>query len=193
MRPKTRLALALATVASAGAAVAACVLADPPPIVNPPPPIAPHILTESVSPPLNRKILDAPGGQLTFSVPVQVDPDQPFKYRWLLDQDPNGDPRTGGLLGSGTDDGGVLGTTPADSGSVAIRNIPFNLSSIDFSKCHTITVVVAQEFTSGVLASPAYPPGGDLATWFYEPVDDCNSFDGAPPVDASAQDDGADE
>lgn len=194
MRPKTRLALALATVASAGAAVAACVLADPPPIVNPPPITRPVILTDSVSPPLDQKILSAPGNQLEFSVPVQVDPDQSLKVRVFVDLDPNGDPTKGGPAFSRVDDGGVLGTTPADGGSVAVRDITFPLSTqLDLSKCHTITVVVAYDFVSLLSASPVDPPGGDRATWFYEPTEDCSYFDAAPPTDASAQGDGADE
>ena len=195
MRPKTRLVLALATVASAGAGVAACVLADPPPLVNPPPITRPVILTDSVSPPLDQKVLSAPGNQLEFSVPVQVDPDQSLKWRVFVDLDPNADPTKGGPATGGTDDGGVLGTTPADGGSVAVREIHPMLvgSQLDLSKCHTITVVVAYDFVSLLSASPVDPPGGDRATWFYEPMADCSYFDAAPPTDASAQGDGADE
>ncbi len=198
MKTRTRMLLVLATLGPSAAAVGACVLADPPPLEQIPPAVRPLIVHESVSPPLSQKITSAPGGSLAFGVPVQVDPDQSFKWRVFVDRDPNGDPSTGAPQAGGADDGGVLGTTAPDGDIVGVREIDFPLTSsqVDFSVCHTITIVVAQDFEQFFPAKPVDPPGGDSVTWFYEPVGDCSYFDAAPPTSDAAPDvagDGADE
>lgn len=189
MKARARLVLALFVVGAPLGGIAACVLADPPPLVQIPPPTRPVILHDSVSPPLDQKLLAPPGQSLDFVVPVQVDPDQAVQWRVFVDLDPNGSPNIGPTTG-GVDDGGVLGTTPAEGGSIAVREEHFSLTAgqIDLGACHTITFVVAYSFQPLLPASPVDPPGGDRATWFYEPMGDCTYFDAAPPTDAGTAD-----
>lgn len=195
MKTRTRLVLAVVTVACCGGGIAACILADPPPLVAIPPITAPNILAASVSPPLDQLITSAPAQTLSFSVPVETDPNQPLKYRVFVDVDPNVAPTGGGLVKSESVDGGVLATGP-DASSVVVLPIDFTLTSGQLGgldACHTITLVVAYDFVPTLAGTPVYPPGGDLAVWRYEPTGSCNYFDAAPPLDASAQGDGADE
>ncbi|HEY1958099.1 MAG TPA: hypothetical protein VGH28_20905 [Polyangiaceae bacterium] len=182
------------SVAAGASAIAACILADPPPLQPIPQPTAPQILTASVSPPLDRKITSAPSQSLTFSVPVLANPNQPLQFRVFIDVDPNADPLAGvGLALAGTQDGGVLATGP-DASTVTLVPVDFTLTSqLDYSSCHTITLVVATAFQELLPGTPVNPPGGDQATWYYEPIGDCSYFDAAPPFDASAVGDGADE
>jgi hypothetical protein len=175
----------------------ACVLADPPPIQNPPTPTRPFILTDSVSPPADQKIVAPPTDTpLVFSVPVLSDPDQPLTFRVFVDLD-----QTSTLLPtkvkSGTDDGGATGEAP-DAGD-SVRVLGFQLATsdlIDFSQCHTFTFIVARDFIEDHPANPTDPPGGDQITWFYEPQTDCTTYDAAPPtydLDAGDAGDGATE
>jgi hypothetical protein len=204
MKSRARLVFALVAVAAASAAGVACVLADPPPLVQLPPLAAPHILTDSVSPPLDRKIL-APtdnGQTLSFAVPVEVDPDQTIQWRVYMDVDPNlglpgfiagGTDDGGTLVGSAVQEGGVVGTVPAEAG-VAVRVITFDLKAsagIDFDVCHTFKFVVAYDFDPST-GTPVDPPGGDSATWFYEPLPSCSYDDAAPPFDAATLDGASD-
>jgi len=193
MKTRARIVLAVVTVACGGAGIAACILADPPPLPLIPAVTAPQILTQAVSPPLNQLITNAPGQSLTFSVPVETDPNQSLEWRVLVDVDPNVAPLGGGLALRGIEDGGVLATGP-DASTVVVVPVDFTLTSqLDFSQCHVITVVVAYSFVPGLAGTPFDPPGGSFATWRYQPVEDCNYFDAAPPLDASALGDGADE
>lgn len=175
--------IVLGTILVAAPAVAlACVLADPPPITS----VAlerPRIDYGAASPPLDQKILAPPASvaSLSFVVPVEVAPDQQFQWRVFVDLDPTGAPVD--AVKRGTDDGGAL-ALPPDAGD-SDRMLTFSLSSsdgIDFSVCHHFTIVVALAFKDGTFAEPVTPPGGDLATWFYEPVADCTLFDGGPPI-----------
>lgn len=188
MKKRTLGVLAVLAVA-ASSVVVACVLADPPPILPIPPLTRPVILHDSTSPSLDEKLASLP---LQFAVPVQVAPDQSLKWRVFVDTDPNGPPNTAPITG-GIDDGGVLATDPTDA-SVAYRLIQFQLagSEIDLGSCHTITIVVAYDFVELLPGSPRDPPGGDRATWFYEPTPDCTRYDAAPPFDASVDDGGLD-
>ena len=184
MKTATRIFLALAALGPSAAAVGACILADPPPLEQIPPLVRPLIVHESVSPSLSQKITSAPGGQLSFGVPVQVDPDQSFKWKVFVDRDLNGDPLNGAPQDTGADDGGALGTTAPDGDIVGVRVVDFSLTSsqLNFGLCHTITIIVAQDFEPLAPAKPVDPPGGDSVTWFYEPVGDCSYFDAAPPT-----------
>src|ERR1022692_4901011 len=69
--------------------VIACVLADPPPLVTPPPVTRPVIVSESVTPRLDKKILapSTTGSTITFNVPVEVDPTQAIVWRVFQDLD----------------------------------------------------------------------------------------------------------
>ena len=167
------------------AAVIACVLADPPPIVNPAPQDAPEILTLSVSPPTTHKLKTAPPCTTVtdcFVVPVKVDPNAAVKWRVFVDLDPTGLPTQSPAI-SQQDDGGVLAVA-SDAGP-SIRTFSFSLNQnvqFDPTQCHTITFIVAYDFFPDDFSKP-FPAGlGSSVTWVYEPVDDCTAYDaGALP------------
>jgi len=198
MKARARFVLALAVVSAAGVA---CVLADPPNIEQIPPPQQPFIITGSVSPPLDQPIGALPSSvqSLSFAVPVETDPDETLQWRVFIDDD-----TSYVISASGSEDGGVMATAPGEAG-VGYRVIQFSLQAsvaIDFSACHRFKVVVAYAFANQLSCAacgsapsdqPAYPPGGDTATWFYEPISDCNIYDAAPPYDADVPDVGDDE
>jgi hypothetical protein len=200
MKSRARIVLVLVAVAVASSsAVAACMLADPPPIQPIPPPSQPVIETFAVSPPLGQTIGALPSGtqSISFAVPVSADVDQALQWRVFVDLDQLGPGQTPpGPVRSGGDDGGVLGTVVGEAGA-ANRVIEFTLQAsqgIDFSACHKFTIVVAYQFVDPVsggptaIETPVYPPGGARADWSYEPVADCTYYDAAPPYDASPPD-----
>ncbi len=186
-----RVALLLIVAAGSAAAVA-CVLADPPPISTPPPQQPPAIVWESVTPPQGQIQTTMPctsgAGADCFVVPVVVDPSASVKWRVFADLDPT--VPTQDPVASGGDDGGVVGVGP-DAGPQT-RLFSFGIgpqTPIDLTQCHTFTFVVAYDFYPDDFSKPL-PPGGDYAFWFYQPIADCNYYDGGPAYDAS---DGATE
>jgi hypothetical protein len=189
---KVRVAL-LVLVAAGSAAGVACVLADPPPITTPPPQQPPSIVVASVTPPQGRIQTTMPcangSGADCFVVPVVVDPNAAVKWRVFVDLDPTGSPKQDSVA-SGQDDGGVVAVAP-DAGPTT-RLFSFGIgpqTPIDLTQCHTFTFIVAYDFYPDDFSKPL-PPGGDQAFWFYQPVADCNYYDGGPAYDAS---DGATE
>jgi hypothetical protein len=176
---RVRIVVGLAFVALSAIGVA-CVLADPPPLANPPAPGAPKILSGSVSPPLAQKILaPPPNTPLDFSVPVEATPSVSLTFRVFIDWVATS---TSAPSISVTDDGGATGALPDSGDSVRVFDFKIPPSQgVDFSVCHTITFFVAYAFQPN---SPSVPvsPGGDQATWYYEPVSDCTFDNGAPPT-----------
>jgi hypothetical protein len=176
-------AVAAAVIAlGSSAAVIACVLADPPPIVTPAPQEPPRILVESVTPPPGQVLKTSPPcTNLTdcFVVPVSVDLNASIKWRVFIDLDPTGTPQQ---FQGNTDDGGVLAVLP-DAGP-GIRTLTFNPQqspNFDPTQCHVITFIVAYDFFVDDFAKPL-PPGGDSVYWFYQPNSDCSFYDaGALP------------
>jgi hypothetical protein len=190
---KVRVVL-LTLVAVGSAAGVACVLADPPPIVTPPPQSPPSIVAKSVTPSLFKTLQSAMpcaggSGSDCFVVPVTIDPNASVKWRVFVDLDPTGSQGQDSIA-SGQDDGGVLGVTP-DAGP-NVRSFTFGIgpqTPIDLTQCHTFTFIVAYDFYPDDFSKPL-PPGGDYAIWFYQPIANCNYYDGGPAFDAS---DGATE
>jgi hypothetical protein len=185
-------AVAVAIIAlSSSAAVIACVLADPPPIVTPAPQEPPRILVDSVTPPPGQIVKTIPPcTNLTdcFVVPVAVDLNASIKWRVFIDLDPTTAPQ---VFYGGDNDGGVLAVAP-DAGA-GIRTISFNpqaITTFTASDCHVITFVVAYDFFPEDFAKPL-PPGGDTVTWFYQPTQDCTFYD-AGFFDAGVTEGGAD-
>jgi hypothetical protein len=167
---------------SSSAAVIACVLADPPPIVTPAPQEPPQILVDSVTPPPGQILKTMPPcTNLTdcFVVPISVDLNASIKWRVFVDLDPTTAPQ--GFYG-GDNDGGVLAVAP-DAGP-GVRTITFNpqaITTFTASECHVITFIVAYDFFPEDFAKPL-PPGGDTVYWFYQPNNDCTFYDaGALP------------
>ena len=181
MNAKAVVAAVIALGCSAG--VLACILADPPPIVNPPPQEAPEIQTLSVTPPLSQILKTNPpctnAPTDCFVVPVLVDPNATVKWRVFIDLDETGLGTQSEAI-SATDDGGVLGVT-SEAGP-SIRTFSFSLTQtplFDPTVCHTITFIVAYDFfdSQGDFWKPLPPGLGSSATWFYQPVDDCTFYD----------------
>ncbi len=167
------------------AAVIACVLADPPPIVTPALPQAPEILSLSVTPPPSQILKTDPctNVQDCFVVPVLVDPNLAVKWRVFRDLDPNNAAQ--GFVLNGQDDGGVLGVT--NEAGPSVRTFTFSLQQnlqFDPTQCHTITFIVAFDFfdSAGDFSKPSPIGVGSSVTWYYKPLEDCSFYDaGALP------------
>jgi hypothetical protein len=192
-------ALTLGFVAAASAGIAAAMLVSTACITAPPPQLPaeveqrPTILHESVQPPTNGFLTELP---VEFIVPVVLeDPNESFQWDVFVDYNGCVDPPTC----KPTQPLGVVTTvnpTPGtlDGGVVLVYFPP--PTGLDPSRCHSIDFVVAHEFETGLLHTPA-PPGGDLVTWTYDPAgtvscsqivyDAGSAQDGAfPPADAGS-------
>jgi hypothetical protein len=172
-------AIAVVVALGSSAALIACILADPPPIIETHQE-APEIQTLSVSPPTNQVLKTLPPCTNTmdcFVVPVLVDPNAAVKWRVFSDLDPTGSP-TQFPIRQDQDDGGVLGVA-GDAGA-GIRNITFSLNQnlgFDPTQCHTITFIVAYDFFPDDFSKPLPPGFGSTVSWRYEPLDDCTFYD----------------
>jgi len=164
-----------------GAALLACVLADPPPLQELPPPMRPVINHLGASPPLGEVIGLQPDNAppMPFSVPIQVDPNETFQWRVFIDlhRTLSSPPA---LLKFSFDQG-----VGGDGGTTVTFDINF-AADLDPTTCHTIDFVVANLFINDTTfaADPQDPPGGDSASWIYEPVGNCNVYDAGPMPEA---------
>jgi hypothetical protein len=171
-------ALALATLALASA-IAACIIADPPPDLPKAPPHHPNIVHSAVVPPATKVIATFPS---KFIVPVEVlDPNTPFVFHVFVDYDPLGSRDSFVQTGDKNPDPSTL------DGGVSI--IDFSIDAPDPSSCHVIEIIVALGFNN---ASPHTPNqyGGDSLVWFYNPSGDpgaCPQYD-AGSIDGAAPD-----
>jgi|HubBroStandDraft_2_1064218.scaffolds.fasta_scaffold152356_2 hypothetical protein len=155
---------ALALTVGLGAALASCLLLDPPPALPTVPLGAPQILTESLVPPLDS-VLSWPQASesLTFVVPVQVnDPSTPYAVYFFEDYGSPNSKNVGGPVQSSTD---------TDAGTIQVFN--FSVSPPPISGCHWFTVFADADNTE----EPPPPSGPVLTcllcqqvTWFYDPV-----------------------
>jgi hypothetical protein len=153
-------------------AVAACIVADPPPDIPAPPPHHPTILHGSVVPPTTQVLTDISPAGLSFEVPVELeDPNASFEWNVFVDYDPNLNP----LPKTGRFEAPDL--TAFDAG---VRMINFTVKVSDTS-CHVIELVVALQFSVGSSHTPNQY-GGDTATWFVNPSGEPG---GCPTYDAS--------
>ena len=163
-----------------GAALLACVLADPPPLQELPPPMRPVIVHPSVDPPLGVIGLQPDNAPpMKFSVPIQVDPNETLQWRVFIDLHRTTSPPPALLKFSF--DQGVGG----DGGTTVTFDINF-AADLDPTICHTIDFVVANLFINNTTfaADPQDPPGGDGAKWTYEPLGNCNVYDAGPMPEA---------
>ena len=167
------------------AALGACLLTEPPgdrPVAQP---RRPSIQHDKVSPKLTVAISDIPA-TLELVVPVDADPQAPLTWRLFVDFDP--------VLGGAQCANGCEDTIPVDPTLNPVRTIHVLLFPIvDTSRCHTLTLRVAQSFSTKSNWTPN-PPGGDDATWFYRPNGNeaaCPGFDAGSYADATAFDTGA--
>jgi hypothetical protein len=182
-------ALAIVTIAlGAAAATIACVLADPPPIVNPAPAQRPKIVVDSVSPPPGQILRTDPCTNSStdcFVVPVEADPSVPLTIHVFLDHDPTGPTSQQPTFYTHTDNGGVLAVGP-DAGTIGQRTFSFGPNTpLDPTQCHTITAVVGYSFVDDP-SKPVTPPGGDTVFWFYQPTSDCSFYDAGTAPDTGA-------
>ena len=137
----------------------------------------PTIVEATLSPTTNKVLTYFPA---TFVVPVELsDPTATFFYSAFIDYNP----LTGeGLVDQPRDDRFVPeNTQPGSNGR--IRIVAVNIPAPDLTTCHKIEIVVALSFSPGSnqnAHTPIEPPGGDIATWFYNP----NGYGACPSVDA---------
>ena len=179
-RSARRLLALVATAACVIAALApqACVIAQPSGDVPRLPESRPTIVHASLVPSTSAVLTHFPA---VFIVPVElVDPQAPFFYSTFVDYNP--------LTGDG-----LVGNTPAPSGydnapgRIRILNLAIP-EPLDLDRCHVIEVVVALKLKSNDSRNAHTPddlagggPGGDIATWFYNPSGDPG---GCPSLDA---------
>lgn len=164
----------------------ACILAQPSGELPRIPESRPIIIRASAVPPTSAVLTRWPVDS-TFLVPVELaDPNVEFKYVAFIDYNP--------LTGDGLVEDprpSVYEVSNNSSNSVGRTRtltilIPERLAAPD--RCHTIEVIVALHFASDgdltgdpKLRHTPLAPGGDIATWFYNPN---GGLDGCPQLDA---------
>lgn len=157
----------------------ACILASDGGDLRRVPATRPTIVHASLVPTTNAVLTQFPDSG-TFLVPVELsDPTVTFFYAAFIDYNPF----TGeGLVDYPRDDRFVPGNTqPGSNGR--IRNVEVNIPlPADLWSCHKIEIVVALSLSSGGTNNAHTPnePGGDIATWFYNP----NGYGACPSLDA---------
>jgi hypothetical protein len=157
------------------AAIAACVIAEPP--SDPPrlPTTRPTIIRGSVVPPASNIIGVWPG---RFIVPVELsDPTAPFQFAVWVDFNP----ATGeGLVDFRTSTFVQSNTTGRVRTLEILREAPTD------DRCHVIEVLVALRFVGQDLtqAHAFSEPGGDVVSWIYNPRGDTT---GCPLLDAGIE------
>jgi hypothetical protein len=161
-----------ATCAVAGAcALAACILADPPPDLPKVAPHAPIILNDSVTPPLNRILIQWPQ---EFVVPVELlDRQSSFQWRVFVNYDSafHTDVATYGQVDA------VANPDLFDGG---VTSVPVVLLQPDPNACNYIEFVVARSFDPQSAHTPD-SLGGSSVTWVYDEGGHCpqSPFDGS--------------
>ena len=170
---------ACAATLALGSAIAACIIADPPPDLPKAPRHHPNILHGAVVPPSTKVIATFPS---KFIVPVEViDPNTPFVFNVFVDYDPLGSRESFVLGGSLTPDPSTM------DGGVSL--VDFSIDAPDPSSCHVIEFIVALGFNDKSLHTPDQY-GGDSVVWFYNPSGDpgaCPQYD-AGGIDGAAPD-----
>jgi hypothetical protein len=153
-----------------------CILAQPSGELPTIPETRPTILHASTVPSETSVLTRWPQGD-TFIVPVElVDPTVRIVYAAFVDYD---ELRNEGLQGpplpSDFQAANTVGRT---------RTLTVPITEPDPGRCHKVEVVVALRLSSQVDARNSHTPaepGGDIATWFYNPSGDLN---GCPALDA---------
>jgi hypothetical protein len=181
--PRTvRRVLAVTAVAIGSAVVVlqdACVIASPSGDLPRLPDSRPTIVHSSLVPTTSAVLTHFPS---TFSVPVELsDPTVDFVYAAFIDYNP--------LTGEGLVDvprDSLFTAANAEPGRTGlIRTIKVNIPApSDLGACHRIEIIVALRLNRRDpknAHTPEEPPGGDIATWFYNPNGDLG---GCPSLDA---------
>ena len=168
----------------------ACILAQPSGELPRIPESRPTIVHASVVPSTSAVLTRFPS---TFIVPVELaDPNLEFVYATFVDYNPrNGD----GLVEEPRHSVFEAANTVGRTRTLTIA-IP---APLELDRCHTVEVVVALHLASDTdltgdpkLRHTPLEPGGDIATWFYNPSGDlggCPSLDAG--IDASMDADAA--
>jgi hypothetical protein len=156
----------------------ACVLAAPSGDLPRPPDSRPTIVHSSLVPTTSAVLTAFP---TTFSVPVELsDPTQTFVYAAFIDYNP----LTGeGLVDIPRESPPILAAGTAGRIRMTQVVIP---APTDLASCHKIEIVVALRLNArdGKNAHTPDEPGGDIATWFYNPGGD---LAGCPSLDAGIE------
>ena len=170
------------------AAQDACVLAAPSGELPRLPDSRPTIVHASLVPSTSSVISRFPSA---FIVPVELaDPTVAFVYAAFVDYNP--------FTGDGLVDAPRHVAPTNEPGRT--RNVSVSIPApTDTNRCHVIEVVVALRLkseTDGKTAHTPDDPGGDVATWFYNPSGDvggCPALDAGidAPVDADSGEGGA--
>jgi len=172
------------------AAQDACVIAEPSGELPRLPESRPTILHSSVVPREGAVLTRFPS---VFILPVELtDPTVDFSYAAFIDYNSS----TGAGLVLGPTDS-VFEAANAGGGRTRILTVPIPDPLDD--RCHVIEVVVALRLINDPrFAHAPAPPGGDIATWYYNPNGDvggCPSldagFDAPSDADADAGESGA--
>lgn len=156
----------------------ACVLASPSGDLPRMPDTRPTIVHSSLAPTTSAVLTTFPS---SFVVPVELsDPNVTFVYAAFIDYNP----LTGaGLVDIPQDSPPPTSTSPGRTGR--IRTIEVNIPApADLDACHRIEIVVALSLNrrdNKNAHTPEDPPGGDIATWWYNPNGDLG---GCPSLDA---------
>ena len=161
----------------------ACVLAEPSGALRTLPDFRPTIVHSSLVPPTSAVITSFPSA---FIVEVElVDPTVDVAYATFIDYNP--------FTGEGlVESPGSSSHEPNASGRTRLITIAIN-EPLELDRCHVIEIVVALRLAG--VDDPKHvhtpdAPGGDIATWFYNPNGDlkgCPSLDGG--VDAPSDGD----
>lgn len=154
----------------------ACILAQPSGEVPRPAQQRPTILHASVVPSTSAVLTRWPADSI-FLVPVELaDPTVSIEYAAFVDFNA----KTGeGLVGEPQS---IAFETANTTGNT--RTLSVNIPEPDLAQCHRVEIVVALRLSSrsdGKNAHTPAEPGGDIATWFYNPNGDLG---GCPTLDA---------
>lgn len=174
---RARLATAAVLIACTAVLVVedACVIAEPPGELPRIPESRPTILHASVVPTTSAVLTRFPA---VFIVPVELsDPTVDFSYAAFIDYNP--------LTGDGLvvpPDRSRFEASNAGGGRTRILTILIP-EPAELDRCHVIEVIVALRLGENdpKNAHTPLPPGGDIATWFYNPNGDLG---GCPSLDA---------
>jgi hypothetical protein len=155
----------------------ACILAQPSGEIPRIPETRPTIVHSSLVPSTSSVLTRFPS---TFIVPVELaDPTVQVLYAAFVDYSPLGSGGTGLVDSVVTSDFEPSNT----AGRIRTLNVLIP-EPTDTDRCHKIEVVVALHLVSALDSRSAHTPvdpGGDIATWFYNPNGDLG---GCPALDA---------
>jgi hypothetical protein len=170
-------------VAFLGAALGACVLADPPATLPPVEPGPPQIVVTSVVPASDATLVEWPNAD-TFVVPVYLpDPTREVLWRAFINYSPV---ESNPVIYSNSQPANTANSESITTIDVTLGDRPIGLG------CFTVTIVVAYGWSTNVSA-PSAPDaeGGSSVTWHYAPSGGvCLGYDAGALNDATFPDAG---